>query len=112
MIVRQRARPARRRVRIKEVAPESRVAYVDNDPMVLTHAYALLVSSPEGATDYIEADVRDTGTILRRAADTLDFSRPVAITMLGILPFIGDDAEARVIDSVQDMDEYCALGRK
>lgn len=81
----------------QQVAPESRVAYVDNDPMVLTHAHALLVSSPEGATDYIEADVRDTGTILRRAADTLDFSRPVAITMLGILPFIGDDAEARGI---------------
>jgi O-methyltransferase involved in polyketide biosynthesis len=81
----------------QQVAPESRVVYVDNDPMVLAHAHALLTSSPEGATDYIEADVRDTGTILRHAAATLDFSRPVAITMLGILPFIGDDAEAQGI---------------
>ena len=79
------------------VAPESRVVYVDNDPMVLAHAHALLVSSPEGASDYVEADARDVGTILRRAAATLDFSRPVAITMLGILPFIGDDDEARGI---------------
>jgi O-methyltransferase involved in polyketide biosynthesis len=79
------------------VAPQSRVVYVDNDPMVLAHAHALLVSSPEGATDYVEADARDTGTILRRAAATLDLSRPVAITMLGILPFIGDDEEARGI---------------
>jgi O-methyltransferase involved in polyketide biosynthesis len=81
------------------VAPESRVVYVDNDPMVLAHAQALLVSSPEGASDYIEADARDVGTILRRAAMTLDFSRPVAITMLGILPFIGDDDEVRGIVS-------------
>jgi O-methyltransferase involved in polyketide biosynthesis len=79
------------------IAPESRVVYVDNDPMVLTHAHALLVSSREGATDYIEADARDTSTILRRAAATLDLSRPVAISMLGILPFIGDDEEARGI---------------
>ena len=78
----------------QRVAPESRVVYVDNDPLVLTHARALLVGSPEGATDYIDADARDVDTILRGAAATLDFSRPVAITMLGILPFIGDDATA------------------
>ncbi len=79
------------------VAPESRVVYVDNDPLVLTHARALLTSSPEGATSYIEADARDVGTILRGAAATLDLTRPVAITMLGILPFIGDDDEAKEI---------------
>jgi len=79
------------------VAPESKVVYVDNDPMVLAHAHALLVSSPEGATDYIEADARDVDKILGRAALTLDLSRPVAITMLGILPFIGNDDEARGI---------------
>jgi O-methyltransferase involved in polyketide biosynthesis len=79
------------------VAPESRVVYVDNDPMVLSHAQALLVSSPQGASDYIEADARDVGTIVAGAAETLDLSRPVAITMLGILPFIGDDGEARRI---------------
>jgi O-methyltransferase involved in polyketide biosynthesis len=64
------------------------------DPLVLIHARALLVGSPEGATDYIDADARDVDTILAGAAKTLDFSQPVAITMLGILPFIGDDAEA------------------
>jgi O-methyltransferase involved in polyketide biosynthesis len=62
--------------------------------MVLTHARALLIGSPEGATDYIDADARDVDTILGGAAATLDFSQPVAITMLGILPFIGDDEAA------------------
>lgn len=81
----------------QQVAPESRVVYVDNDPLVLVHARALLTSSSEGATDYIEADARDVATILEGAAATLDFTRPVAITMLGILPFIGDDAEAKAI---------------
>src|SRR6266705_366864 len=78
-------------------APDSRVVYVDSDPLVLVHARALLTSSPEGATDYIEADARDVGTILKGAAATLDFTRPVAITMLGILPFVADDDEARGI---------------
>ena len=81
----------------QRVAPESRVVYVDNDPLVLTHARALLTGTPEGATDYIDADARDVGTILHGAAETLDFTRPVAITMLGILPFIGDDDAARQI---------------
>ena len=83
----------------QRAAPESRVVYVDNDPLVLTHARALLTSSPEGATDYIEADARDVGTILAGAAATLDFTRPVAVTMLGILPFIADDGEAKAIVS-------------
>jgi O-methyltransferase involved in polyketide biosynthesis len=81
----------------QRVAPESRIVYVDSDPLVLVHARALLVGTPEGATDYIDADVRDPDTILRGAARTLDFNRPVAITMLGILPFIDDDEEARAI---------------
>ena len=81
----------------QRVAPESRVVYVDNDPLVLTHARALLTGSPEGATDYIDADARDVDTILHGAAATLDFTRPVAITMLGILPFIGDDEVAQGI---------------
>jgi hypothetical protein len=81
----------------QQVAPESRVVYIDNDPLVLTHARALLTSSPEGVTDYIEADAHDVDTIVAGAAATLDFARPVAITMLGILPFIGDDDEARAI---------------
>ena len=81
----------------QHAAPESRVVYVDNDPLVLVYARALLTSTPEGATDYIEADARDVDTILERAAATLDFSKPAAVTMLGILPFIGDDDEAKAI---------------
>ncbi|MEU8342052.1 S-adenosyl methyltransferase [Actinomadura meyerae] len=81
------------------IAPEARVVYVDNDPLVLTHAHALLTSTPEGATDYIEADVRDPESILERASATLDFSQPVAIMMLGILNFIpGEDEAQRVVD--------------
>jgi O-methyltransferase involved in polyketide biosynthesis len=79
------------------VAPDCRVVYVDNDPLVLTHARALLASGPHGATDYIDADVRDTGHILREAAATLDFSRPVAVMLLAILHYIPDLDEARQI---------------
>jgi hypothetical protein len=61
------------------IAPASRIVYVDNDPLVLVHARALLTSTPEGACDYLEADLRDTGTILTRAAQTLDFSQPESI---------------------------------
>jgi hypothetical protein len=81
----------------QRVAPESRIVYVDNDPLVLVHAQALLTSSPQGATDYIEADVRDPGRILREAAATLDYDRPVALMLMGILGLVGDDAEARSI---------------
>jgi O-methyltransferase involved in polyketide biosynthesis len=79
------------------LAPEARVVYTDNDPMVLAHARALLTSTPEGSTEYIDADARDTDTILRAAARTLDLTRPVGVMLLGILNFIGDDAEARGI---------------
>jgi hypothetical protein len=79
------------------VAPESRIVYVDNDPLVLVHARALLTSSAEGATDYIEADLHDPDTILREAAKTLDFSQPVAIMLLGIMHFISDDDELQHI---------------
>jgi S-adenosyl methyltransferase len=74
----------------QEIAPESRIVYVDNDPIVLAHARALLTSAPEGATDYVEADARDTGTIVREAARTLDFSQPVAIMALLVLQYIPD----------------------
>jgi len=67
------------------IAPDSRVVYVDYDPVVLAHARALLDSSEAGATEYIDADLRDTGTILSRAADLLDFTKPVAITLMSIL---------------------------
>ncbi|MER6472576.1 SAM-dependent methyltransferase [Streptomyces collinus] len=78
----------------QRIAPESRIVYVDNDPIVLVHARSLLTSSPEGVTDYVDADVRDPDAIVRRAADTLDLDRPVAVMMLGILNFVLDGAQA------------------
>jgi SAM-dependent methyltransferase len=76
----------------QDVAPGCNVVYVDNDPVVLTHARALLVSGEHGRTHYIDADLRDTGHILAEAALTLDFSRPVAIMLMAILQHI-DEAE-------------------
>jgi S-adenosyl methyltransferase len=72
-------------------ASESRIVYVDHDPVVLAHARALLTSSREGATAYIDADLRDTGKILREAAATLDFGQPVAVMLIGVLHCIPDD---------------------
>ena len=74
----------------QQAAPESRVVYVDNDPIVLVHAKALLTSTPEGVTAYLDADLRDTGKILSEAAATLDFTQPVAVMLLMILQFIPD----------------------
>ncbi len=79
------------------MAPESRIVYVDNDPMVLAHARSLLASSPEGATDYLDADLRNSGGIIERAAATLDFSRPVAVILIGILHLIGNEDGPHVI---------------
>jgi S-adenosyl methyltransferase len=81
----------------QRIAPESRIVYVDNDPVVLTHARALLTSSPQGSTDYVDADLRDPDKILQQAARTLDFGQPVGLMLLGILGHIGDDGEARSI---------------
>jgi hypothetical protein len=78
-------------------APGSKIVYVDNDPLVLAHARALLTSTTEGATAYLDADLRDTGTILSRAAATLDFSQPVAIMLIAILHYIQDPGQARQI---------------
>jgi hypothetical protein len=75
----------------QSVAPECRIVYVDNDPVVLAHARALLTGEPAGATAYIEADLRDPAKILDFAARTLDFSRPVAVTLLAILHLIPDE---------------------
>ncbi len=87
------------------IAPESRVVYVDYDPIVLAHARALLDSTEAGATEYIDADLRDTDTILARAADVLDFSKPVAVTLLAILHAIPDPDDpyaivAHLLDAV------------
>jgi S-adenosyl methyltransferase len=78
---------------VQRVAPESRVVYVDRDPMVIAHARALLASNPAGNTDYIDGDVNDPGSILSSAREKLDFSRPVAIMLMGMLGHVGNPAE-------------------
>jgi O-methyltransferase involved in polyketide biosynthesis len=81
----------------QRAAAESRIVYVDNDPLVLMHARALLTSTPEGRCDYIDADLRQPEAIVRQAARTLDFSQPVAVVMLGVVNFIVDTDEAVTI---------------
>jgi hypothetical protein len=73
------------------IAPETRVVYADNDPMVLAHARALLRGTQEGRTAYLDADVRDPDAILRAAAGVLDFSQPVAVMLVAVLHFVSDD---------------------
>jgi S-adenosyl methyltransferase len=89
----------------QEIAPETRVVYVDYDPIVLAHARALLVSDEAGATDYVDADLRDTDAILTQARQLLDFSEPVAVTLVAILHAIPDSDDpygivARLMDAV------------
>ncbi|WP_258572614.1 SAM-dependent methyltransferase [Actinomadura parmotrematis] len=81
----------------QRLAPDARIVYVDNDPLVLTHARALLTSTPEGATSYLDADVRDPERILREAAATLDTGEPIALMLLAIVHLITDADEARAI---------------
>jgi len=81
----------------QRVAPESRIVYVDNDPLVLAHARALLTSSPEGATNYVSADMGDPEKVLQEAAKWLDLTQPVALTLMGVLGHVTDYAEARSI---------------
>ncbi|WP_256639167.1 SAM-dependent methyltransferase [Streptomyces murinus] len=78
----------------QRIAPDSRIVYVDNDPLVLAHARALLTSTPEGRTDYLDEDLRNVDAILEHASKTLDFSEPVALILLGVVIFIGEDDEA------------------
>jgi len=86
----------------QDAAPESRIVYVDNDPIVLAHARALLTTAPGGKTAYLDADARDPDAILARAAGTLDFSQPIAIMMLLILHVIDDPyvVTSRLLDAV------------
>ena len=74
--------------------PTSRVVYVDNDPLVMVHARALLVSSPEGVSEYVQADLREPETILAAAAQTLDFDQPIALMLLGVVNHLMDDDQA------------------
>ena len=89
------------------IAPSARVVYVDNDPIVLSHARALMTSSPEGDTAYLDADVRDPDKILNDAdlRRVLDMSEPVALMLVAILHFIPDHAKpyeivARLVDAL------------
>ena len=77
------------------LAPESRIVYVDNDPLVLAHARTLLDSTPRGATAFVDADLFDTGRILAAAARTLDLTRPTALILSGILGHVADHDRAR-----------------
>ena len=87
----------------QRVAPESRIVYVDNDPLVLQHAQALLTSDPAGVTDYLHADLADPETILRDAGRTLDFDRPVALVLMGVLHHVSDTAAAyAIVDRLKD----------
>ncbi|MEU0727716.1 SAM-dependent methyltransferase [Streptomyces sp. NPDC006140] len=86
----------------QRIEPGTRVVYVDNDPVVLAHARALLTSGPEGRTDYIDADLRDPGRILEQAAKTLDFDRPVALCLVAILHFVADEEAYPLVRELLD----------
>lgn len=87
----------------QSAAPASRVVYVDNDPIVLTHARALLASDPAGATDYIDADMRDPQQILAQAGRLLDFSRPVALMLMAVLQHLDDeDSPYQIVQTLTD----------
>ncbi|MEV5813848.1 SAM-dependent methyltransferase [Streptomyces mutabilis] len=86
----------------QRIAPESRVVYVDNDPVVLAHARALLTSGPEGRTDYIDADLKSPERILELASETLDFSRPVALCLVAILHFVEDEEAYPIVRGLMD----------
>lgn len=78
---------------VQEIVPAARIVYTDNDPIVLRHAEALLVSRPEGATDYVQADVREPRAILDHARNFLDFDRPIALSLIALMHFVPDDED-------------------
>jgi hypothetical protein len=96
------------------VAPDTRVVYVDNDPIVLVHARALLTSGPSGLTDYVDGDVHDPATILAQASRTLDFTKPVGYVLQGVLQFVIDyQRSAGVVKTLLDASapgSYLAIG--
>jgi hypothetical protein len=81
----------------QRAVPESRIVYVDNDPLVLAHARALLTSAPEGSTHYVDADMSDTATVLHESGRRLDLTQPIALTFMGVLGHVTDHAEAKRI---------------
>ncbi|GAA3149182.1 SAM-dependent methyltransferase [Streptomyces echinatus] len=87
----------------QSVAPDARVVYVDNDPIVLAHANALLRGTPEGVTEYVQADARDPRSILEQAAQVLDLDRPVALSLVALLHFVADeDGAHRMVTTLVD----------
>ncbi len=82
---------------VQRTVPSAKVVYADNDPIVLRHAQALLISSPEGATDYIQADVREPDEIVRHAREVLDFDRPIALSLIALMHFVTDKEDAHGI---------------
>jgi hypothetical protein len=88
---------------VQDIAPAARIVYVDNDPVVLTHAKALLTSSPHGAAAFVDADLRDPDEIVRQAGRTLDLSQPVAVVTAAVLHLISDeDAPSAIIARLMD----------
>jgi hypothetical protein len=81
----------------QSLVPECRIAYVDNDPMVLSHARAMMTSAPGGAIGFVDADVRDPESIVAGAQATLDFSQPIAVLLLFTLSYVEDAAEASAV---------------
>jgi hypothetical protein len=92
----------------QRVAPDSRVVYVDNDPVVLAHARALLTSTPEGQTHYLHADLHDRDSLIDGAAEVLDLTRPVAVCLIGVLGHVVDLDEARSL--VRDLMDRTSSG--
>ncbi|KUL43449.1 SAM-dependent methyltransferase [Streptomyces regalis] len=86
----------------QRLVPETRIVYVDHDPIVLAHAEALLTSTPEGSTAYIDADLRDPDAILEQAAKTLDLTQPVALILLGIAAHVTDDSVYDIVSRLVD----------
>jgi len=83
----------------QSLVPECRITYVDNDPMVLSHARALMKSAPGGAVGYVDADLRDPNAIVTGAQAILDFSQPIAVMLLFTLAYVQDAAEAAAVMS-------------
>jgi hypothetical protein len=86
----------------QRIIPESRVVYVDHDPVVLAHARALLTTGPEGRTDYIDADLRNPDQILEQARKTLDFDEPIALVLVALLHFVEDEDAHSVVRELVD----------
>ncbi|TXL83962.1 SAM-dependent methyltransferase [Streptomyces sp. IB2014 016-6] len=96
---------------VQEINPKARIVYTDNDPIVLRHAEALLYSTPEGRTDYIQADVREPKAILERAGSLLDFERPVGLSLIALMHFIPDsDGPTNPYDIVRTLLDALAPG--